>query len=354
MGGHLSPSEIKSDNLYRRIYDSYASAIAYICVVDSRGDQQVGTCFHIGEGVFITARHVVEGFSIKEIGTTVSQRKYYERPDTSTSGFASVEIPYFPTVTDRFQGPFFHPDKQIDVAALVIPGLQAPIIPLGDHLDDWLGDELILSTAIVFGYPTIPFSRGPLLISAKCEINAIVDKYTGGHPHFIMSTMARGGFSGGPAITESGFTLGVVTESLTSNHQPVELGYLSVLSVEAIYNCISHHRIIPEHIDRQWDGFWNKEYADFYDGPSNHISIGLYRGKGNFYFDIFSYNNDVITQAIQILNDKTTCIYSITWRHDKMIKVEFRNGSIDEELATDLYTSIVGMVDKLGLKRLGA
>jgi hypothetical protein len=32
--------------------------------------QTIGTCFHIGDGVFITARHVVEGNTIAKVATT--------------------------------------------------------------------------------------------------------------------------------------------------------------------------------------------------------------------------------------------------------------------------------------------
>ena len=73
------------------------------------------------------------------------------------------------------------------------------------------------------GYPPVPFSKEPLLVSTLAEVNAVVDKYTGGHPHFIVSALARGGFSGGIALTEEGHTLGVITESLGQNGKPEEL-----------------------------------------------------------------------------------------------------------------------------------
>ncbi|KAF2331495.1 S1 family peptidase [Flavobacterium nitrogenifigens] len=237
----------------------YGAGVAYITILDKNGDEGIGSCFHIGDNVFITARHVVENCTIKEIGTTVHQRRLFETEDTHSSGMVKVSLDYTPKTTCNFKGPYFHPDEKIDIAALIIEDLNCPTLLLGDHLDDWLGDEFLLSNAIIMGYPIIPFSSHPILVVSKCEINAIVDKYTGGHPHFILSTMARGGFSGGAVISENGFVLGIAVESLISNHQPTELGYTSVMSVEAIYNCISHHRIVPKSIDLRWDGFWNKE-----------------------------------------------------------------------------------------------
>jgi len=41
----------------RTLFDRFAPGVAYVDVEDSAGDRQIGTCFHIGENVFITARH---------------------------------------------------------------------------------------------------------------------------------------------------------------------------------------------------------------------------------------------------------------------------------------------------------
>lgn len=57
--------------------------------------------------------------------------------------------------------------------------------------------------------------------------------------------MPRGGFSGGLVITEDGFALGVVTQSLLMNREETELGFFTVLSVEPIYVCLAHHKLLP-------------------------------------------------------------------------------------------------------------
>ncbi|RZK22066.1 MAG: serine protease [Flavobacterium sp.] len=345
--------EIRSPNPLRRLYDIYAAGVAYITVIDKQGNEGIGTCFHIGDNVFITAKHVVEGYTIKEISTTVYQRRFYEMEDSNTTGMARVDLSYFPQKTDRYEGPFLHPDEKIDVAALVVSGINAPVLLLGDHLDDWLGDEYILSEAVVMGYPPVPFAAKPLLIVSKCEVNAVVDKYTGGHPQFILSSMARGGFSGGPAITEDGIVLGVVTESLISDGKPAELGYLSVLSVEGIYNCISHHRIVPKHIDEIWDGFWNTESKHYSESPSDHIDISIYRGYGSYYFKIFSYRSDIINNTISLIAKEFGGFHSLNWIHDSMIKIEFKEGTISEELANHIFKSLTNMVESLNIKQYG-
>ena len=118
------------------------------------------------------------------------------------------------------------------------------------HLDDWIGDDMILHSTLVLGYPPIPFSNSPVLFTTKAEVNAVIDKYTGGRPQFILSCMARGGFSGGLSINESGFSMGVRAESLTKDNEPTELGYLSVIS---IYVNLSENEITPQCIKAEWD-----------------------------------------------------------------------------------------------------
>lgn len=241
----------------RELYERYASAVAYVVVETPTGDEAIGSAFHVGEGVFITARHVVDGNKLLHIGTTVS--RYVPDPDgiVTIHGRAGT-FRHVPCGEGALRsGPHFHPDDSVDVAAIVVDGLQPPTVPLGSHLDDWINDNaFILAPAIVMGYPPIPFSREPLLVAARAEINAVVDKHTGDHPHFVISIMPRGGFSGGLCVVEWDFALGVVTEALVRDNKPTELGFMSVLSVEPIFVCLEHHGIIPAEQKAGWDGFW--------------------------------------------------------------------------------------------------
>ncbi|MGP9680258.1 hypothetical protein ACT3TC_16705 [Halomonas sp. AOP27-A1-41] len=111
---------------------------------------------------------------------------------------------------------------------------QTDHIEIGGHLDDWIGDELVLSKVLLMGFPPILFSNRPVLLASEGKVNAVVDKYNGPHPHFIIFNMGRGGYSGGPVISEYGFLLGVLTESLVMNNQSEELGYSSALSIKPL------------------------------------------------------------------------------------------------------------------------
>jgi hypothetical protein len=54
--------------------------MAYIAVEHPDGTSGIGSAFHVGEGVFVTARHVVDGLRIREIATT--ERSYIDAEDS--------------------------------------------------------------------------------------------------------------------------------------------------------------------------------------------------------------------------------------------------------------------------------
>lgn len=241
----------------RELFEKYAAAVAYVAVERSDGGQHVGTAFHVGEGVFVTARHVVEGFKILEISTTID----WSRPGSSgllALSRQDVEFTSFDSRKGTIRaGPYFHSDPSIDVAALLVDGIVAPTIPLGGHLDDWINDEaFILREVLIMGYPRVPLAKKNVLLATRAEVNAIIDPYTGKHPRFIVSSIARGGFSGGPCMIEWDFALGLVTNSLLIDDKPAELGFMSVITGEPILECLGQNRIMPKELSALWEGLF--------------------------------------------------------------------------------------------------
>jgi hypothetical protein len=119
-------------------------------------------------------------------------------------------------------------------------------IGIGGHLDDWIDEGLVMMKVVAFGYPPIPTSPRAELVAVSGEVNAIIDPYVGStHPLFVISPMARGGFSGGPVLTENGWLLGVITSSLLTNHAVPELGYGAALTVEPLWDMIVENNIFP-------------------------------------------------------------------------------------------------------------
>lgn len=257
----------------RSLYQQYAAAMAYVAVEYPNGDQGIGSAVHVGEGVFVTARHVVEGNKILEVAATA---RTYVRLGGEEAAAALTTVVYgeerYPAhlvdngVMEINEGPFYHPADSVDLAVFKVRHIDAktPAVPLGDHLDDWLGsDDFVLSEAIVLGYPPIPLTTGPVLVGARAEVGAMVDRLDAPHPHFILSTMPRGGFSGGLALSESGVALGIVTTSLVNGGAMAELGYMAVVSVEPVYVCLAEHKLLPACQAEGWDGLWHSTAAYF-------------------------------------------------------------------------------------------
>jgi S1-C subfamily serine protease len=220
------------------LYQTYKYSMVRITVRTQTGDLSNGSAFHIGDGWLATAAHVVRD-DIEEI---VSE--YYEKKL-------------------KIEKIIFHNDKKVDLAIIKTDldlshylkkttiynppeGFrQIDHVDVGGHLDDWIGDELVLSKVLLMGYPPIPFSNQAVLLASEGEVNAIVDKYNGPHPHFIISNVGRGGYSGGPVISEFGFLLGILTESLMMNNQSEELGYSSAITVEPLLVLLQENGIYP-------------------------------------------------------------------------------------------------------------
>lgn len=224
--------------------------MAYVSSTGADGGEAIGTAFHVGNGVFVTARHVVEGRTITDVGFDDQSMIHILNRQAALS--KSLELPKLAVAS----GPFFHNDRSVDVACFTLSVSPNSHIPLGGHLDHWLGQyELVLNRTLVLGYPPIPLSKQPVLLASSGEVNALVNLYGGTHhPHFLISSMARGGYSGGPVMVaydeenENGGTalLGIVTQSLVKGESSAEMGYFAVLTVEPIYDCLEQHGLLPD------------------------------------------------------------------------------------------------------------
>lgn len=251
----------------RQLFAEYDAAMAYIDVEDENGDRGIGSAFHVGEGVFVTARHVVERKKILEVRLTESLslptldyfRDIEEYPDAEARAAeyeaAFKESDTRPPLWRYYQpplhisaGPCFAADHRLDVAVFKVHDIHptTPVIMLGNHWDDWIFRyQWQLSDAIILGYPPIPMARSPVLVAARAEVHTFIQPQHTQAVHFILSATPRGGFSGGVAIHEEGFALGLVTSSMVKQGDPAELGFFAVLSIEAIVACLSENDLMP-------------------------------------------------------------------------------------------------------------
>ena len=258
---YLAPCKATMSN-FTHLYQSYKVAMARITVKTPEGDLSTGSAFHIGDGWLVTAAHVLNGGEIEEVvGEEYSSHLKIEKMILHED--ERIDLALLKTDFDLShyltQTKFQNPTKGF---------VQTDHIQIGGHLDDWIGDELVLSKVLLMGYPKIPFANRPVLVAAEGEVQAIIDKYNGPHPHFVISCMGRGGYSGGPVLSEYGVLLGVLTESLVMNEKTEELGYSSAISVEPLLTLLQANGIYPasnrETIEVLIEG------AGHWDSPTGH------------------------------------------------------------------------------------
>lgn len=241
----------------KELYALYGASLIAVISVNADGDQGVGSAFHVGGGAFVTARHVVEGMNSCHF--EIDRYRLMRLAEGAAQAIGYGDFP--PTLIE----PLPHPDPNKDVAVFSVPSLASlPAVPLGDHLDDWITDhDFVLNEVLILGFPPIPLSRENVLFATRAQINAVVDLINVDHVHFIASATARGGFSGGVVLSEWGVALGVVTSSLLKNGLPEELGYLTVLTVEPILECLAAHGLLPVDLAVQWDGLFTAKTEHF-------------------------------------------------------------------------------------------
>ena len=216
------------------VFEAYRYCMAHIVIRTDDGDLQSGSAFHIGDGYYVTARHVAEQEIVEFI-------RYADGPAGSEA--AEVLLPR-QGVVDLALLKTDHTPKLPTYGGDYRP-CHEDHIPIGGHLDDWLDNGMTLLEVVMMGYPPIPMARDPVLVAVVGHVNAVIDKrLADSHPHFVVSALPRGGFSGGPVICQD-WLVGVVTESLVENGAPPELGYAAAVSVEPLWDLLQTYGIYP-------------------------------------------------------------------------------------------------------------
>lgn len=95
----------------RKQFSKYRGSVDFVESKDRYGCSSIGTCFHVGEGVFVTARHAVESRTEIKIGfddNDVKQELLLKRNGEDGNPDATIQIDCGSVC--------FHPDVSIDVA----------------------------------------------------------------------------------------------------------------------------------------------------------------------------------------------------------------------------------------------
>jgi S1-C subfamily serine protease len=232
----------------RNIYGYYGPCVAYVEIEKPDGAHDIGCAFHVGDGVFVTARHVVADNKVLSVATTMDV--LVELDDGKPSGHLRKKH-------KRYRIKRTTPRKMIisdtvDVAAmkLRLPHPEFNEIYVAPSSGKRWMDELVLEEAVVLGFPRIPSAHDSILVGLRCDVSAVVRKRTldSEHAHFVLSSMARGGFGGGPVFNaENGYLIGLVSEALLRDSRlPPELGYMAVVPTDIIRAFLDEKGWLPE------------------------------------------------------------------------------------------------------------
>ncbi|WP_072437641.1 MULTISPECIES: serine protease [Burkholderia] len=254
----------------KMLYSTLRERVVRVTVEDSNGDTSTGTAFHIGEGYFATARHVVQGFHGVQLDHTegLDMIQSIEILSTYYPSDETIDVAVLKTNV-RFTPGHLRNYKNSHQSAL--HGFKG--IPFGFLIDDAVSDDHILSEVLLMGYPQIPMSDRSQLVAVRGEVNASMNKYIGSNHYFhLISTVARGGFSGGPVVDEYGVLLGVFIESLVMNSNPNELGFATVLSIEPLLRLLKNNgialpanfNILDKNQPMEYDEWYEQLKADDY------------------------------------------------------------------------------------------
>lgn len=251
----------------RDLYLKYRKCIVRIIVGSESGDLHTGTGFHIGDGLIVTARHVLKQTMMKQ---TISGEELSEVDRRIDSITREVDGQFLTSGSV-----FYHPDKNVDLAVIetdfeeqLFSGEATPrpdgrkksvSIPIGSHLDGWISDQFVLCKVLVMGYPSVPWARSLELITTEGEVNALIQNVRVPHPYFLISSTARGGFSGAPVISDTGFVIGIIVESLFGDGKPEETGFNAAITIEPLVRLLAERGVQPACIDNDiWSKFFKK------------------------------------------------------------------------------------------------
>jgi hypothetical protein len=203
------------------------------------GKLGIGSAFNIGCGYFATARHIVEGNLIRSFGRNESRDPAF--------------------VTSEIEGIFYHQDRRVDIAIIKIAETNLhPILQLDPVADANPENEHLLQDVVVMGYPPIPWASKAHLVALQGEVSAVIESRIDGRRNFVISGMARGGFSGGPVSTVGtpNRVLGIVTTALIGGADKAEeLGFLAATSAVGIFETVDQNSLKISQIEMSLKGF---------------------------------------------------------------------------------------------------
>ena len=175
----------------------FERSIIPIVGINANGDEDIGTAYYIGDNMFVTAAHCINGLKTMNLLLDDSYP-------------ISLKEVWFANDVDP---------QLYDVAIIVTDGeIDIPTLRFDE--------AVVLDPVIVMGYPPVPgmfpiqttetATVGALIPHQKSAIGEVVSpskNYVSKLDYFIINARVKGGNSGGPVINSWGKVIGTVVET---------------------------------------------------------------------------------------------------------------------------------------------
>ena len=175
----------------------FERSIVPIVGINANGDEDIGTAYYIGDNMFVTAAHCINGLKTMNLllddSCPISLKEVWFANDVDPQLYDVAII-----VTD----------EEIDIPTLRFE------------------EAVVLDPVIVMGYPPVPgmfpiqttetATVGALIPHQKSAIGEVVSpskNYVSKLDYFIINARVKGGNSGGPVINSWGKVIGTVVET---------------------------------------------------------------------------------------------------------------------------------------------
>lgn len=229
-----------------RLYREIKNQMVVLEARDENQDITCGTAFHIGDGLLVTARHNIQ-----------NQYALKTQDDQSISIVAefacSEEDRDIAVIKTDFEPKLLTDESQtVEDSASSEDGAPTNFVPIFDYFAySKLAELYFLDDVFVFGFPPIPKTTRAELVAVRAQVNAFVKTNHGRDGVFILSSTARGGFSGGPVIDRGRNLIGICIESLRRGESAVENGFTAAICLDPLLDILSENELYPAQNDAQ-------------------------------------------------------------------------------------------------------